>query len=86
MAGAEVTVTTGAIPAVSLAVTRLPDPVWPFTVCEAVTRTASSGKPLTSIAAVDQIPLLHTGNGTAATSPTCTVTSAPYAEQVPETV
>ncbi len=84
MAGAELMDTTGAIPAVSLAVTRLPDPVWPPAVCEAVTNTGPSAKPLTSMPELDQ--MLPVQAAEAATEPTRTATGVSLAEQVPETV
>ncbi len=75
--------TTGAVPPDSLLITRLADPVWPATVCETSTVTDPVGKPLTSRAAVVQAPLLH--GAVAATWPTRTDTSAPLAEQLPDT-
>ncbi len=84
MAGAEVTVTTGTAPAVSLKVTRLPDPSTLPTVCAAVTVTAPSGRTVTLRPAADQVLPAH--GALAATEPTCTATGVPSAEQVPETV
>jgi hypothetical protein len=84
MRGAEVMVTTGAIPTAVLLVTRLPDPVWAFTVCEAVIVTGPSGKLLTSRPAVAQALLSHRAE--AATEPTRMLTVLPLAEQVPETI
>ncbi len=76
--------TTGTTPAESLLVVQPLEPIWPPTVCDADTETGPSAKPLTSMAAVAQMPLLHTAD--AVRPPISTSTLAPSAEQVPETV
>ncbi len=84
IAGADVTRTTGTLPAASLVVTRLPVPVWAPSVCEAFTVTGPSGKALTSTARLVHRPALHCAE--AGTVPISTATASPVAEQVPETV
>ncbi len=84
IAGAEVMASTGVPPLEFLLVTKPPDPVWPPAVCATCTATAPSGKPLTSMPAVDQAPPLH--RAVAEMVPTSTVTLAPSTEQVPDTV
>ncbi len=84
MMGAEVMVTTGAAPPVLLPITTLAAPVPPPTVCDAVTVTKPSGKPLTSRLAVVQPLLPHVA--VADRAPTWTTTAVPLTEQVPETV
>ncbi len=81
--GAEVIATTGATPAVSLLVAKLPVPVWSPATWVAVTATGPSARPLTSMPAVAQRPPLH--GAVADTEPTCTCTLLPSTEQVPET-